>query len=65
MTPEQYRAALVKLELTQVGAAELLGVDGRTSRRYAAGDADIPRPTAKLLRLMLAGKLSVADVERA
>jgi len=37
---------------------------GRTSRRYIAGDSDVPPTLAILLRLMLAGKLSTADVAR-
>jgi hypothetical protein len=35
MTPAQYRDALARLDLTQVAAARLLGVDDRTSRRWA------------------------------
>ena len=36
MTAGQYRAALARLALTQVGAARLLGVNEATSRRWAA-----------------------------
>ncbi len=43
MTPDQLRAALDRLGLTQVGAARLLGIDPRTMRRYCAGDLDIPK----------------------
>jgi hypothetical protein len=35
MTPAQYRDALARLDLTQVAAARLLGIDDRTSRRWA------------------------------
>ena len=56
MTPAEYAAILARLNLTQVGAARLLGISERTSRRYAAGDAAIPEPTAMLLRLMAAGR---------
>lgn len=62
MTANQYRAALDKLGLTQVGAARLLGVADRTSRRWAEEGVD--GTAAILLRLMLAGKITAADIER-
>ena len=65
MTAKQFNAAIERLGLSQVGAADLLGVTGRTCRRYAAGDAIIPEPTAKLLRLALAGKISLTDIAKA
>lgn len=51
MNPTEYRMALDRLGLSQSQAAELLGVDPRTSRRYALGERSIPPPTAVLLRL--------------
>jgi hypothetical protein len=61
MTSDEYRAALDKLALTQVGAARLLGVADYTSRRWArfgvTGTAEI------LLRLLVAGKIERADIE--
>lgn len=61
MTANQYRAALARLELTQVGAARLLGVNEATSRRWArhgvTGTAEI------VLRLLAIGKVSVGDIE--
>lgn len=65
MKPKQFNAALEQLELTQVGAAELLGFSPRTARSYAAGDTPIPEPTAKLLRLLVTGKVTFEDVEDA
>jgi hypothetical protein len=38
MTPAQYRDALARLDLTQVAAARLLGIDDRTSRRIQPAD---------------------------
>jgi hypothetical protein len=35
MTAAQYRDALSRLGLTQMAAARLLGIDDRTSRRWA------------------------------
>jgi transcriptional regulator with XRE-family HTH domain len=49
MTPDQFRAALCRLGQTQAGAARLLGVDGRTVRRYASGEREIPKPAQRLL----------------
>lgn len=39
MTPDAYRAAIERLGLTQVGAADFLGVGERSSRRFAAEGA--------------------------
>lgn len=63
MTAKQYRAALAKLNLTQVGAARLFGVNDVTSRRWAKDGAT--GVVAILLRLMLAGKITAEDVEAA
>jgi hypothetical protein len=63
MTAKQYRAALAKLDLTQVGAARLFGVNDVTSRRWAKDG--VSGVAAILLRLMLAGKVTAADVESA
>ena len=62
MTATEYSTILARLDLSQVAAARLLGIGDRTSRRYAAGDAEIPEPTAILLRLLARGVVSVADV---
>jgi hypothetical protein len=64
MTASQLRAALDRLDLSQVGAARILGISDRAIRRYVAG-VTIPEPVAKLLRLALKGKVSVADIEQA
>lgn len=65
MTPTQFRSALGRLDLSQVGAAHLFGADGRTARRWAAGDRAVPEPIAILLRLLIAGKITAADIEAA
>ncbi len=49
MTSDAFRAHLVRLGLTQVGAARLLKVDARTVRRWATGDCDVPESVALLL----------------
>lgn len=63
MTANQFRTALNRLELSQLGAARLFGADGRTARRWALGERSIPEPVAILLRLMLAGKIRADDIE--
>jgi hypothetical protein len=65
MTANQYRAALARLDLSQVGAARLVGADPRTGRRWALGERPIPDCVAILLRLLLAKKITIADVEDA
>lgn len=59
----EYRAALASLGLSQVGAAKLLRVGDRTSRRWAAGD-EIPAAVAYLLRLMVKHKVKPGDLDK-
>lgn len=54
MTSDEYRATLEALGLTQGGGARLLGVDERTSRRWACGERDIPPPAQRFLRYLIA-----------
>ena len=56
MTPDEYRETIERLGLTQNGAARLLGVDERTSRRWALGERDIPPPAERFLRYLIATK---------
>lgn len=49
MDKEEYRAAIERLGLSQVKAGRLLGVDGRTSQKWALGERAIPPPVARLL----------------
>lgn len=65
MTANQFRAALDRLNLTQVGAARLLGADARTARRWALGERSVPPTVSVLLRLLVAGKITAKDVEAA
>lgn len=62
MTANQYRAALAKLGLTQVGAAKAFGIGERTSRRWAK--YGVPAKPAVLLRLLLAGRITAEDVRK-
>jgi DNA-binding transcriptional regulator YiaG len=54
MTPDEYRAAIDKLGLSQVAAAKLLGVDARTSRRWASGERDVAAPAVRFLQYLIA-----------
>lgn len=49
MTPDEYRAAIARLGLSQVAAGRLLGVDGRTSQKWALGERAVPPPVVRLL----------------
>jgi hypothetical protein len=60
MTGKQYRAAIEKLGMNPVQAAEFLQISLRSSRYYAARGA--PHVVAMLLRLMLAHGISIHDV---
>lgn len=64
MTPPEYRAALTALGLSQLAAGRLLGVDARTSRRWALGEREVPPPAARFLRYLIATKANPADVLR-
>lgn len=63
MTPAEYREALAALNLSQVGAARLFGVDPRTSRHWAA-DMNPPRAVALCLRLMLVHGVTAEEAKR-
>ena len=63
MTPDQFRDTLRRLGLPQVRAATLLGVDGRTVRRWVGGERPIPEMVARVLRAAERGKLDLRDLE--
>lgn len=63
MTPKQYADAIERLGLSQRAAGRFLGVEERTSRRWISGESAIPESVAKLLRLMIARKISPDDVK--
>jgi DNA-binding transcriptional regulator YiaG len=62
MTPDEYRFAIGHLGLTQAAAAHLLGVDARTSRRWACGERDIPAPAERFLRFLILAEIDPATV---
>ena len=44
--------------LSQLAAARLLGVDGRTSRRWISGERAVPEPAARFLQYLIATRKS-------
>ena len=64
MTPTQFREALGKLRLTQVGFAHLMGQGDRTARGWILGERTIPRCIELWLKAMLDGTVAIADIER-
>lgn len=65
MTPRQFQSAIDRLGLSQVKAAKLVEVDPRTARKWVQGVNRVPECVAILLRLMLAGKVTIEDIEEA
>jgi len=51
VTGDELQTVLARLGITQVGLGRLVGVDGRTVRRWIAGDAEVPGPVAAWLDL--------------
>lgn len=49
----EYQRAIERLGWSQVGAAKMLGIDPRTSRRYISGDLQPPKPLQLLLRVLV------------
>jgi DNA-binding transcriptional regulator YiaG len=65
MTPTEFRRIMDSLGLTQTGVSSVFGISDRAIRAWLTGERGIPEPLAKLLRLVVAGKVSVDDVRDA
>ena len=52
VTPDQFRAALADLGLSQAGFARIAMVDARTVRRWCDGTRAVPGPVVALLAFM-------------
>lgn len=59
MTPKEFAAIRAAAGLTQQAIADYLGVLLRSAQRYEYGERPIPKPIAKLMR-MLAESPSIA-----
>jgi hypothetical protein len=62
MTGEQYKKAIAKLGMTQIGSAKFFGVNDTTCRRWISGKHSIPDSVAMTLMLMLENGISPADL---
>ena len=54
MTSDQFRLAITKLELSQLAASRLLGVDNTTLRQWVNSERDIPAPAVRFLHYLIA-----------
>lgn len=63
MTRDDYRVALDRLGLAQEEVGRLLGVGGRTARRWASGEVDVPGPVEVHIRLWME-RPEILDVVR-
>ncbi|CAB5220458.1 hypothetical protein UFOVP233_82 [uncultured Caudovirales phage] len=52
MDPEQFRAGLERLGLSQTAFAKWNGLNPRTVRRWALGEANVPRHIVVILALL-------------
>ena len=63
MNGTEYGRALERLGLSQVGAARLLGVNDRTSRRWIANEVPIPLSVAVMLQLIIKRRIETDYVQ--
>lgn len=63
MTVVEFRSGLAALGLSQQAFARLLRVSGRTVQGWALGKVVVPPPVVILLRLLVAGVVTVGDIE--
>jgi len=54
MTRKEYQRARDALGWTHQQMADILGVSRRTPYRYQGGDVEVPEPSARLIRLLVA-----------
>lgn len=52
MTPHEFQAAMDRLDLSSGQAAKLCGVTNRTTRRWLAGERDVPISAYRLLLVL-------------
>ena len=65
MNPDELVTALRCLDLTQQGFARLVGHGERVVRYWVAGERSVPQGIAILVRLLVAGRITMGDVEAA
>jgi hypothetical protein len=62
MSADQFTDTLNRLQLTGVSAAQLLGVDERTVKRWRYKERKVPPPVARFLRYILLTKADAGEV---
>lgn len=62
MPADEFNRVLEELGLSQNAAARLLGVNGRSVRRWAAGEAKVLPPAGRFLRYLARAKISPIKV---
>lgn len=65
MNADQFRAALHRAGISQSAFARILNCDGRTVRAWALDEHAVPNAVAVLLHLVVAGKITSHDIEKA
>lgn len=64
MTPNQYKAAIESLGLTQEGAGIFFGYSPRQGQRWATKEFPVPPAVEYCLRLMLKHGVKPADLNK-
>ena len=64
VTGKEFKRTLERLNVSQLGAGRLFGVDSRTIRAWVADAAKIPEAVAILVRLLVAGLKSRSKISR-
>ena len=62
MLTDEFNRLLDQLGLLQMAAGRLLGVNGRSIRRWAAGEASVLPLAARFLRFLVKAKISPITV---
>lgn len=62
MTTSEYREIITALGLSQVATAHFLEVDGRTSRRWACGESEIPPAVTLILHYLIGSGIMPEEI---
>jgi predicted transcriptional regulator len=64
MSPERYQRLIERLGMSRQSAARFLGVDHRTSERYANGEREVPVAVQMLLEHMARQRITPDEIRR-
>lgn len=62
MSAKEFHEAVSNLGLSVVGAAPYLGISPRQCQRIDAGECPVPKPVAKLLRIVTRRKIKIQEL---